>query len=169
MDHHSGGIEVESQVGQGTKVRVLIPRALRQSENSAMSTPRTEIDALSVLYIDDDSFVRTSIVALLRTLGVSVESAQDGRTGIQMFDSGTYDLVLTDLGMDEVTGWDVIRAVRERTDAVPVCIISGWNRKEINRHAEFDCIPDFVLTKPVTRDDLMSFLNTVGTDVTQES
>jgi PAS domain S-box-containing protein len=168
VENHRGKIDIESELGQGTTVRIRIPQAVgKRTVESSHVRPSLSC-TLSVLYIDDDDMVRESIAALLRIMGVSVDSAPDGRTGIQMFNSGTYDVVLTDLGMDGYSGWDVIREVQQRSASTPVCLISGWSREEVCRSNELNCVPDFILTKPVSKEDLVSFLAVVETNVAQQ-
>ena len=161
IDQHGGSIDIQSRIGDGTSVTVLIPQALKESAAPAQGTNDSVSEGLSVLYIDDDSIVRKSVSAMLRSIGVVVESASGGRHGIEMFHSGSYDAVITDLGMNDINGWDVIRDVRGCRPPTSVCLISGWSQAEINRRCKSDCVPDFILTKPVTRNDLMAFLGTV--------
>ena len=52
--------------------------------------------------------------------------AGGGREGLARFETGRYDLVLTDLGMPDLNGWDVARAVKASRADVPVLILTGW-------------------------------------------
>ena len=59
------------------------------------------------------------------------------------------DLVITDLGMPEVTGWDIIRAAKDHRPPFPIGLVTGWGDDPDGRPA--DCPrPDFVLAQPVT-------------------
>jgi CheY-like chemotaxis protein len=68
-----------------------------------------------VLVIDDDPSVRTIIRYLLESFGCVCETSADGRSALVRFDGGGWDLVLTDLEMLEVSGWDVIETIRHRS------------------------------------------------------
>jgi CheY-like chemotaxis protein len=67
-----------------------------------------------ILVIDDELGVRETLVHLLRALGYDVIEAEGGRAGLARLAEGAVDLVLTDLGMPDVNGWDVARAVKAR-------------------------------------------------------
>jgi CheY-like chemotaxis protein len=76
-----------------------------------------------VLVIDDDPSVRTVIRYLVESFGYACETAADGRSGLTRFDEGGWDLVLTDLEMPEVSGWDVVEAIRHRAPTMPILLI----------------------------------------------
>lgn len=79
----------------------------------------------TVLLIDDDPLVRRSIALYLEDYGYQVHQAADGNCGIELFDLHRPDLVLTDLMMPGMDGVAVIGAIRQRTEEVPVVVISG--------------------------------------------
>jgi CheY-like chemotaxis protein len=76
-----------------------------------------------VLVIDDDPGVRKVISSLLMSVGYDCQTATDGWSGLVRFDEGGWDLVLTDLEMPEVSGWDVVEAIRHRAPTMPILLI----------------------------------------------
>src|SRR5262245_9847634 len=78
-----------------------------------------------VLMIDDDPNVREVVRSLLAAFGFDCETAADGRSGLVRFDEGGWDLVLTDLVMPEVTGWDVVEAIRRRAPTMPIVVLTA--------------------------------------------
>jgi CheY-like chemotaxis protein len=70
------------------------------------------------------------------------------------------DLVLTDLGMPEMTGWDVARAVRQRWPGLPIGLVTGW-AVALEMSDEERRGVDFVLAKPYTVETLRSALAAV--------
>jgi DNA-binding response OmpR family regulator len=82
--------------------------------------------------------------------------APGGREGLLSFSSGGYDLVLTDLGMPDMNGWEVLRAVKESRPATPVLVLTGWGD---TTEAPAGPRPDGVLTKPF---DLRSLATAVS-------
>ena len=79
----------------------------------------------SVLVIDDDQIIRDVIVEYLGQIGFSTLEAVDGDSGIKLFDEHSPDVVLLDIQMPGTDGFEVLKAIRFRTDETPVIIISG--------------------------------------------
>jgi CheY-like chemotaxis protein len=92
---------------------------------------------------------------LLDSLGHTVIEASSGEDGIARLETEeSVDLVLTDLGMPGLSGWDVVRAVRERWPSLYIGIISGDHASLAERRAPVD----IVIMKPVGRDILKALL-----------
>ena len=72
------------------------------------------------LVIDDDAPVRKTLHAIVTGLGFQTDAAANGSEGLRHFESNPYDVVLTDLLMPGMTGWQVLEAVRERNPKIPV-------------------------------------------------
>jgi len=94
-----------------------------QAAPAAAATPaRTG----AVLVIDDEDSVRELVADVLASQGHRVMTASGGREGLERFEAGQFDLVITDLGMPDITGWDVVRGVRARRPETPVVLVTGW-------------------------------------------
>jgi CheY-like chemotaxis protein len=114
-----------------------------------------------VLLVDDEPEVCRVIADILRDLGHTVLGAGGGREALRRLSAeGPVDVVLTDLGMPEMTGWDVARAVKAHSPTLPVGLITGWGI-EVVAKPENPGLADFVLTKPVTERTLRAALATV--------
>jgi CheY-like chemotaxis protein len=78
-----------------------------------------------VLLVDDNTVVRDMLVDLVASLGYRADAAGSGAEALELFDRGPYSMVLTDLLMPGMSGWDVLAAVRQRDANMPVIIITG--------------------------------------------
>nr|NJM00876.1 response regulator [Desulfobacula sp.] len=78
-----------------------------------------------ILVIDDEVYIRDSVIGFLEDFGFEVISAENGRTGLEIFDTHHPDLVLCDLRMPEMDGLEVLTGVRERNSKIPIIIVSG--------------------------------------------
>ncbi len=89
---------------------------------------------------------------MLRVLGHFVLAAAGGRQGLARLQAGdAVDLVLTDLNMPEMSGWDVIKAVKESWPNLPIGVITGTPEALLRQRGEpLDC----VIFKPVSLDGL---------------
>ena len=68
---------------------------------------------MRALIVDDDEPIRVMLAAIIRQHGFSVDTARDGREAIGKIKSATYDVLLLDLMMPRVNGYDVLRHIRE--------------------------------------------------------
>ncbi|MBI3105002.1 MAG: response regulator, partial [Candidatus Rokubacteria bacterium] len=118
-----GDITVESTEAQGTTVSFWVPLgpAVQTAPVAAATPARTG----AVLVIDDEDPVRELVAEVLASQGHRVMTACGGREGLERFEAGQFDLVITDLGMPDITGWDVVRGVRARRPETPVLLVTG--------------------------------------------
>ena len=119
-----GDITVESTEAQGTTVSFWVP--LGPAVQAAPAAAATPARTGTVLVIDDDDSVRELVADVLASQGHRVMTACGGREGLERFEAGQFDLVITDLGMPDITGWDVVRGVRARRPETPVVLVTGW-------------------------------------------
>ena len=98
------------------------------------------------LVIDDDSGIREVVRSLLASFGYDCQTAADGAQGLARFDEGGWDLVLTDLAMPEMNGWEVAEAIRQRSSTIPIVLITGLTDPEVVRRAGEGRLP--VVQKP---------------------
>jgi len=80
----------------------------------------------NVLVIDDEKMISDMLQLALTQFGYSVETAPDGREGLQMYENGNFNLVITDILMSDIDGHDVVRHIRnsDRPDT-PIIGMSG--------------------------------------------
>jgi DNA-binding NtrC family response regulator len=84
-----------------------------------------------ILVIDDEADIRESLELLLSGENYAVDLAENAATGLQKFESGTYDLVLLDLMMPDRSGMDVLADIRERDRETPVFLLTAYGSVEI--------------------------------------
>lgn len=86
-----------------------------------------------ILVVDDDPSIRQLIVTTLRRDGYSLTEAENGREALEAMRRGNEDLVLLDLMMPEVSGWDVLRVRKESSDLqrIPVIVITAAHGAEV--------------------------------------
>jgi CheY-like chemotaxis protein len=154
---HGGDLAIESAPGRGTTVTVRLAGA--QPEPSAgESSPGESTRSLSVLLLDDEDEVREVIALLLEADGHSVRQARVPSEALTQLAAGPLpDVVLTDLGMAEMTGWDVARAVKARWPGITVGLVTGWG-DHAPPSAEARVAVDFVVGKPIDRLKVREFL-----------
>jgi signal transduction histidine kinase len=123
---HGGQITLESAPDHGSMVSFWLPAA-EEGEEVPMPAVPPEPDRVGrILIIDDEADVRELLTDVLTGRGHTVTVAAGGREGLARFEAGRYDLVLTDLGMPELNGWEVARVIKSARRDTPVLLLTGW-------------------------------------------
>ena len=106
----------------------------------------------TLLFIEDDEAIRTALQLVLEDEGYEVAVAGDGETGIKMFGQLAPDLVLLDLRLPDISGFEVCRAIR-RTSITPVIMVTAQTDTSDLVNG-FDAGADDYVTKPVVPKEL---------------
>ena len=151
MRRHRGGVDVESSPGAGTTVRLRFPLAA-SGEPPASRGPRPKIGR-HILLVEDNGDGSAFIEELLGAEGHSVDcvcTVRDALTYLSCGNAPTYDLLLTDIGLPDASGWDLVAEARSRWPTLRVGVITGWEGR-----TTLPVSADFVLRKPVRTQDLL--------------
>ena len=128
IERHEGSITVESEVGRGTTFEIDLPAVelARTHADEPLAAPETP--SLSVLVVDDESFVRETLADMLGALSHKVVTADSGRQAFEQLASTHFDLVFTDLSMPEMDGWEVAREIRRRWPEMSIVLVTGYGK-----------------------------------------
>ena len=159
MARHGGEITVDSTLGQGTTftIRLPIPSVLPvdQGPEDGSLLPR----GTRVLVVEDNVEILRSLGDLLRENGCRVIEAPNGTTALARIEAEAVDLVLTDLAMPGVSGWEVASASREHHPDTPVGLVTGFgdqlDPEKLERHGI-----QFVVAKPFSSEELLQAVAT---------
>jgi CheY-like chemotaxis protein len=146
VSRHAGEILVDSAPGLGSTFTIRLPVG-RSASAAPTRTSEAGPASVRVLIIDDEPLVRDTLGEILRQQHHDVVAADDGISGLARFREGTFDVVMTDLAMPGMSGWQVARAVKETRPQVQVVLVTGWGVEvkadELQSHGV-----DRVMTKP---------------------
>jgi len=154
LERHSGEVQIESERGKGTSIRLIFPRKVTATSGSNVSEvfPVLPARSLRILFVDDDPIVLKSLRDTLEQDGHTVVTANGGREGIEAFRTAQeggepFAVVVADLGMPYVDGRTVAVAVKATAPRAPVILLTGWGHRLLE---EKDVPPgvDRVLSKP---------------------
>jgi PAS domain S-box-containing protein len=153
MQRHSADIEIESEVGKGTIMRLSFAIPTTPAVAAAASAAAGAVPPpLRILVVDDDPLVLKSLRDALEGDGHGVTTADGGQAGIDAFlaaqtQDNPFPVVITDLGMPYVDGRKVSSAVKTAAPGTTVLMLTGWGQRLV---ADGDIPPhvDRVLSKP---------------------
>ena len=155
----SGGhIKIYSEVGQGTTVKIYLPRLERSEEQQEEPSPAPVPEGNAhetILVVEDDDNVRTYSVDALRDLGYHVIQAAEGPSAIRLLETQTpVDLLFTDVVLPGgMTGAQVAARARELRPGLKVLFTTGYARNAIFHHGRLDKGVQLI-TKPFSFSDL---------------
>jgi signal transduction histidine kinase len=149
--HQSGGeVGIESEVGKGTTVSLYLPRtraepAVRRHSGATRVDNDVTVAGARILVVEDDPRVRSSTVEALQDLDYDPVACSRGEEAICIFDEQTFDLVISDIVMPEMTGPELIKVLKERRTDFAVLFVTGYVGEEGS-----DIVGYELLRKPFT-------------------
>ena len=113
---------------------------------------------MKVLIIEDEKLLAESLKTLLSTKGFDVETVYDGETGAEYAELGIYDLLILDVMMPGMDGYQVARSVRAKRCSVPILMLTAKS-DVADRIEGLNAGADYYLTKPFDTRELMACVN----------
>ena len=165
VDLHGGSIEARSEgEGKGAEFVVRLPAAEppREEASQDRAGEAAGAPAQRVLVVDDNADAATTLDFFLRALGHETRVAYDGEQALQAFDDFRPDIVLLDIGLPGINGYEVARRLRSRgRSGVRIVAVTGWGLPE-DRRQSAEAGFDLHLVKPVDEKQLLQVLGAQG-------
>jgi len=163
MERHEGEIEIESQLGKGTTVRLVFPIRKTPPEGGPAERPEPGCGRLQILCIDDEPLLRELLKEILEAEGHQVEVTDGGQAGLTSFRSARqrgnpFDVVITDLGMPYFDGRQVAKALKLESPKTPIILLTGWGAY-MKEDGDAPAQVDGVLSKPPRVRELRETIN----------
>jgi len=163
VSRHGGFVTVDSEEGRGSTFRLRFPSAA-MVEPPAAAAPRAHagpVRPLRCLIVDDEEPVRAMLADAVESAGHRATLAEGGAEAIERFRAEAFDVVMTDLAMPRVSGWQVARAVKQIAPRVPVFLVTGFG-VELSPEERRAHGVDLVLVKPLQIQEILDALADVA-------
>ena len=113
---------------------------------------------MKILLIEDDKLLSDALQALLERKGFSVEAVYDGEDGAAYAETGIYDLLILDVMMPKLDGYQVARQVRQDRISTPILMLTAKGETQ-DRIEGLNAGADYYLTKPFDNGELLACIN----------
>ncbi|MGR3303079.1 MAG: response regulator [Candidatus Scalindua sp.] len=154
MARYGGEIKIDSCPGKGTTMQLKMPLCYEEVvQYKEEKTSVVTVHSANILVIEDEEVILDMMRVVLESKGHNVFVAQDSSVGLKMYENNVYDIVLCDLAMPKLNGWQVARFIKEfdavrKKSKTPVVLITGYelDTEAIDYRSEG---VDYILNKPI--------------------
>ena len=163
VKRHQGDIAVESEPGRGTTFTMRFPIGVEPAPPAASSETGPGKLSARVLVVDDEPQVLSTLVDLLESTGYAPSASTNAAEVLASYERGAYDVVLSNIGMAGMNGWEFVERLRALDPDVPVMFVTGWGLRE-QEHARLNALKiAHCLFKPLRGGELDAAIHSVLT------
>ncbi|MBU4443956.1 MAG: response regulator, partial [Candidatus Marinimicrobia bacterium] len=159
IKRHNGKINVLSEAGNGTTIKIRFPSAKQSVEKISAATV-AQTNTFSIYIIDDEEYILEMLRDFLSDLGHTIHTNTDPRQALADIKKNPFDIVITDLGMPGISGLELAEKIKSINPRIQVILISGWalnlNESDLENRV------DFVLNKPFSFEKITFTLSEAG-------
>lgn len=160
VKEHGGEIYVkETVLGKGTSIEIMLPYS-KGKENRLEDAVSGYEGSARVLWVDDEKVIRNMGKDLLETLKHSADVAASGEEALSLLRNNQYDLMITDVGMPNMSGWQLAERIKGNYPEMKVAVVTGWGADVSNEEKEKHGV-GYVLGKPIDMDQLKHMVGEV--------
>jgi CheY-like chemotaxis protein len=129
---HAGDIEVlSSTLGIGTRVQISLP--VEDDSTPTTNEEPKESLAHSILWVDDDERIQDLAKGYIEGLGHWGKVVDSGAEGLALISTGKFSIVITDLGMPDMNGFELATNIRKINQQIPILALTGWGDAKVNK------------------------------------
>jgi len=166
---YNGFIEVESEIGKGTKFSIYIPinRDVLKEKKGTLQLATLDGEKLKqrkkVLVVDDEEFIGEMFSIVLNKMGIDVSYCNRGDEALHHLKNKLFDCIVLDIIMPGMKGDEVLKEIRKMGLSIPVIISSGY-MSEDQREKVKSLGANLFLDKPFTEKNIISIMKEIIDD-----
>jgi len=149
ISEHNGTMRVfNTKIGGGTTFEIVLPYFESNGQQTTKSLKK-EKEIVSIMWVDDDEIIRNIAEDMIADIGHEVITAESGQKALEILQNKKFDILLTDIGMPNMNGWQLIEKINEiGKENMKIAVISGWGAQIPDSQKEEYGV-EYVLSKPV--------------------
>lgn len=155
LEAMGGRIGVTAVPNEGTTFTLRLTATETTRACTVSAAPVPPITGRRILLVDDNSGLLKTLQVMLEEAGQIVRTASSGRQALDMLDDSPVDLVITDLGMPQMNGWELAEAIKAKAPWTPVALLTGWGEQAVQAETRRQVFVDRCLFKPIQLSVLM--------------
>ncbi len=145
-------------------IEILCSQKSPPSEEKAAEIFSSSERKLKILVVDDNENIREMLEDFLNFEGHKPVLAKDGKEALDLFCEQDFDIVITDLGMPGMSGWELSKYIKQRKPEIPIVIITGWGAQLGAEDLKKNKV-ESILCKPFNLDQVKQMIETVGANL----
>ena len=149
VSRHGGSVGIDSAPGRGTSMAVRLPIKPTAATEAAPPRQAPELRSLRVLVVDDEPKILSLVGEYLEADRHHVETATNGRDGLNKLSAGHFDLIVTDRSMPKMSGEQLAAAAKRLRPETPIVLLTGFGDLMSDQGEQPEGV-DLILSKPVT-------------------
>jgi CheY-like chemotaxis protein len=123
--------------------------------------PSSALAGLKILAIDDQQMILDLLSGICQSMGLELAAVRDPSEGLALFRQRRFDMVMVDLAIGRVSGWDIAREIKRISAETPVIMLTGWG-VDIARDRAAEGSIDYALAKPFRIEQLTEIISRAG-------
>jgi PAS domain S-box-containing protein len=163
IEKHGGHIRVESELGNGSRFIFDIPKIQSQSELPAPlkvqeNLIKGKFNNELILIVEDEDINYQVLCSILTSINLKYERAITGSEAVNMFLHNSYSLILMDVQLPEMNGWEATMKIRENDSLIPIIAVTAYASDPTRKKSLDAGCNDFV-TKPINKAKLIQIID----------
>lgn len=157
---HKGYIGVRSKKNKGTAFTIILPLSEEpvKKHTTQINHIQEKYSETRLLIVDDEPELLDTMAEILRLKFKSVDIAPGGKEALLKVHKTKYDIVLSDLGMPEMSGWELAQKIKSKNPKAKIILVTGWGEQAKEEHKHHPDV-DAILPKPYSFDELILIIN----------
>lgn len=157
---HNGDVYIKAcEIGNGTEIEFSLP--ISKKEPIPEKKEKDYSGSANILWVDDEEMILDFGKKMVKKLGHSGDFAANGEEALALLAQGNrYDLVITDIGMPGMSGWQLAEEIRNKGYTTRIAVVTGWGA-EVSQEDKEKYNVGYLLGKPILLKDLKALIGEV--------
>ncbi len=161
ITEHKGQVYVKRTCpGKGTSIEIMLPYVDGRLVSDKKTEPRYEGSA-KVLWVDDEEIIRYIGKRILKSLGHTADIAGSGQEALELLAKNQYDLMITDIGMPRMSGWQLAERIKGMYNGMKIAILTGYGGEDVSDEQRSRYGVGYIIGKPVFKEQLEKLVGEV--------